>query len=166
MTYTKSVHDYRGAGRFLLVLCILSTSLVSCKRWTERGAKGLGLLPGAPTTGVAYSTTRPANPFRQYAPGLMARTLYSVASGAGYRIEVWDLMVGPGRTADSVSLPGGFVSEVRYGGGILAVGGKTQEIRLGATFSISEGSAFRLENRSDLPLVLRGHLFTAHQPKR
>jgi hypothetical protein len=151
--------------KLLFVLFILLSPLVGCKQWTERGAKGVGVLPGAPTTGAKYSTTAPVNPFHQYAPGLMARTLYSAPSGAGYRVEVWDLMVGPGRTADSVSLPGGAVFEVRNGSGVLRTGVKPQDITLGATFSISEGSAFRLENRSDLPLVMRVHLFTTHQPK-
>lgn len=101
------------SNKVLLLFCCIAIAAASCKRWTERGAKGIGLLPGAPARDASSSLARPANPFTRYAPGLLARPLYRAAPGDGYRLEVWDFLVGPGRSTDSVSLPGAAVFEAR-----------------------------------------------------
>jgi hypothetical protein len=94
--------------------------------------------------------------FRQYGPGLLARVNYQTDSPSGYRIELWDLLVGPAKTSEPVKLPGGAVVEVRSGSGRALVDGQAREITGGATFVVHQGSSLALTNsRDDLALALR-----------
>jgi mannose-6-phosphate isomerase-like protein (cupin superfamily) len=151
--------------RIVSHLLIVST-VIGCKRWTERGAKGVGLLPPPPAAGLTYSSARTDNPHKQYAHGLWTRVLYRTATDRGYRVEVWDLIVGPRASTDSVQLPGAAVLQVRNGAGVLSVDARPQNIALGEVIAVSEGIAFRLENHSDLPLEIRVEVFTMHEVGR
>lgn len=144
-----------------VVLLLLFTSLltVSCKRWTQRGAKGTGLLPKAPAGETKFSSYRPKNPYTALTAGMMTRTLFSTSSRNGYHVEVRDLIVGPGQHSKSVALPGAAVFEVRSGNGVMTAGESKQELKLGTTFSLAEGERFSIENKSDSPLAMRVYLF-------
>jgi quercetin dioxygenase-like cupin family protein len=131
----------------------------ACKNWSERGAKGVGLLPKAAAGENKFSDYQPQRPYSQLAADVLTRTLYEASSGNGYRIEVRDLLVAPKKHSASTSLPGSAVCQVLSGAGVLTVGEKQQELKLGATFTIPPGEAFALENKSDFPLVIRLNLF-------
>src|SRR5262245_22441390 len=91
--------------------------------------------------------------FHQYGPGLLARINYQADSADGYRIALWDLLVGPGKSSEPVKLPGGSVVEVRSGSGRALIDGQAQRITSGATFVVHEGSSLALANdRDDLAL--------------
>src|SRR5229473_5249580 len=84
----------------------------------------------------APARQEPRGILRQYAPGLLVRTSYVAESSAAYRVEIWDLVVGPGKTSAAVKLPGGAVLEVRAGSGTVVIQGKRREFRPGAVFTI------------------------------
>ena len=103
--------------------------------------------------------------FRQYAPGLLARVNYQADATGRYRVAIWDLLVGPGRTSEPVNLPGGAVVEVRSGSGRAVIDGQAREITGGATFVVNEGSSLALANgHDDLALALRVTLISAVAP--
>ena len=86
------------------------------------------------------------NLFKQYAPALLTRTVYVAPADAPYHVEMWDLLVGPRRKTDAVSLPGSAVLEVRSGAGLVTIDGKPHALRMGSTFAINEGSQFAIDN--------------------
>ena len=102
------------------------------------------------------SETEPLQPLREFAPGLMARTLYVAESNDPYRIEVWDLLVGPGKKTSAVSLPGAAVIEIRSGRGVLTIAGKAGDVAQGAVISVNDGDQLAIENRApDVGLIMR-----------
>ncbi len=173
------VNATSSLARWLLVLLVVS-GLVGCsvnwsalrrnaarsanqltRFWTERGPRGVGLLPKAAPGEKNFSQYQPRQPYSQLNPGIMTRTLFEVATSNGYRVEVRDVLVGPRQRTERVSLPGAAVFEIRSGGGILTVNGKRQELSPGSTLSLSEGQAFSIENNSDAPITIRVYLIIA-----
>ena len=109
--------------------------------------------------GAAQATRRqiPSTPaYQQLVPGLLARTRFVAPATAERRVELWDLLVGPGKRSAPVTLPGGAVLEVRGGSGRITIGDKHQELRTGTTLSVADGTSFQLANaRNDLGLSIR-----------
>ena len=94
--------------------------------------------------------------FHQLARGILARTLLVADSSGDYRIELWDLLVGPGQRSDAMALPGGAVLEVRAGSGRIELDRAARELRPGTTLAVREGSKVALTNtRQDLGLSIR-----------
>ncbi len=151
-----------GPGKqavFVILSCFLS--ITGCKNWSQRGAKGIGLLPKASPGETKFSSYRPENPYGKLASGIATRTLFVASSATGYRVEVRDLLVGPGKSTEAVSLPGAAIFEVRSGSGVMTVGGKQRELRLGSTFALSEGESFSIENKGTDAIAMRVHLLGA-----
>lgn len=149
-----SANDGRSVCIVILGGVLLATSAAGCQ-----SRPGVGPLPGPPAGDVTFSKSQPANPFTSITPGLFARTVYSADSGAGYRVEVRDLLVGPGQKA-SGSLPGAAVLEIRSGAGTMTVAGRTQELRTGSTLSLPDGQAFAIQNTGAGALTIRVHLLS------
>ncbi len=108
----------------------------------------------------AAQATQPQVPskesYKQLVPGLLARTRFVAPATADRRVELWDLLVGPGQRSAPATLPGGAVLEVRGGSGRITIADKDQELRTGATLSVADGTSFRLVNaRNDLGLSIR-----------
>ena len=143
-------------GSFALVLTLLLQT--ACGGMYQTGADGTGLLPGPPAGELKPSKYQPENPYLQLAPGLLTRTLFEAASGTGYRVEVRDLLVGPGQRTSNLSLSGAAVFEVRSGSAVITTAGKPQEVRMGSAFALSEGASFMIENKADSPFTMRVHL--------
>jgi len=110
----------------------------------------------------AQRTTKPpASTFHQYATGLLARTTYAADSTGPYRVEIWDLVVGPGMRSAPAALPGGAVFEVRAGSGQIEIERKRQELAQGAAVAVAQGVHFSLVNgRKDLQLAIRAVVIT------
>lgn len=134
---------------------LLAAAVIGCQ-----SRAGVGPLPGPEAGPITFSRTQPANAFTSLAPGILTRTVYSAGSGAGYRVEVRDLLVGPGQKASAVSLPGGAVIEVRSGQGVITVAGQRRELRIGATLTLSQDQAFDVENTGGGGLAIRVHLLS------
>ncbi len=103
----------------------------------------------APPVLAQATDSTPASQFRQFAPGILARTAYVVTASGPYRVELWDLLVGPGRQSEAEMLKGGAVFEVRAGSGRIELDGKSQELRPGMTFAVPQGVRFAIHNRRD-----------------
>lgn len=104
--------------------------------------------------------------FHQYAEGLLVRPVFASDSAGAYRVEVWDLLVGPGMRSAEVRLPGGAVCEVRAGSGVLRrEGGRDLQLAPGATFTLSEGARFVVANgRDDLGLSIHAVIVSRREP--
>ncbi len=114
---------------------------------------------------VTPAPARREEMFRQYAPGLLARVNYEADATGRYRVALWDLLVGPGKTSEPANLPGGAVVEVRSGNGRAVIDGNAREITGGSTFVVNEGSSLALANGSaDLALALRVTLISFGAP--
>jgi hypothetical protein len=148
--------------RFLFFLLIpLLSLLAGCNAWTQRGAKGLGLLPKAVPGEQHFSDYQPKNPYVELGQGILYRKLFESAGPAGLNIEVRDLLVGPRQQTSEVTLPGAAVCEMRSGSGTLTSDHHTQDLGYGATFMLPEGSTFAISNKSDNPISIRVHLIRA-----
>jgi quercetin dioxygenase-like cupin family protein len=108
----------------------------------------------------------PSTPtYRQLVPGLLARTRFVADATSNRRVELWDLLAGPGMRSAAATLPGSAVLEVRGGSGRIILGGKEQELRAGATLSIPDGTSFQLVNaRNDLGLSIRATVIVGKRP--
>ena len=138
--------------RFLIVGIALPAALLACAPREENVV--------APQTATPTTTPTPAidraqlapdaqqNPFKQFAPGLMARTIYKADGTGDLDVEIWEMLVGPGKKSEPAKLPGAGVAEVRSGTGVATVGEKREELKSGTGFSIPEGATFQLENSS------------------
>ena len=141
--------------RNILVTGMISVALAvaGCDAYTQRGAKGIGLLPKPPDAGQHLSGYEPANPYTQLAQGVLSRKTYEVTSGPrGIPVEVDDYLVGPHQHAAAVTLPGALVLEVRLGEGIAKFNGNEEKLQSGTTLSIPAGAAIEFENRGETPL--------------
>lgn len=119
-----------------------------------------GQRPSTPP--AALSNYSPQQPYKQFAPGLLAQTVYVAEPSGRYAVEVWDLTVGPGKKSEAATLPGAAIFEIRSGAGTVAVAGRSREVRIGATFSLGEGESFTVANRSpEEALMIRATIVRA-----
>ena len=145
----------------LATIACAALTLIGCKSLSERGAKGIGLLPKPADAGQKLSSYQPKNPYTQLAPGLMSRKLYETPGPKRTHLEVNDLLVGPRQHSASVTLDGTAVVEVKSGEGLVRLDGKEQKLQLGTTFTIPQGASFVLENDSEVPLAMQVYLIRA-----
>lgn len=159
---------YRSSRAFsaALVFIITLAAFSACQRPDSDPA---ATASPTPTVTPFFDQTQtaphePQNPYQQYAPGLLARTVYKAEPTERFAVEMWDLLVGPGKKSEAASLPGGAVFEVRSGTGVITVGGQRRDIKIGATFNVDEGASFQLENsETDNSLSIRVVLI--HSPR-
>ncbi|HEV2964658.1 MAG TPA: hypothetical protein VG649_22710 [Candidatus Angelobacter sp.] len=147
----------RGPGSTLLLFVVLiaATSQTGCKSWSERGAKGVGLLPQASPNETQFSSYQPAHPYQQLTTGLLGRKLHATPPEAGMPIEVNDFLVGPNQKTADYTLPSLAIFEIRTGTGQLKVGGQARKIATGMTFEVAAGQPFTIENESEVPIGIR-----------
>lgn len=98
----------------------------------------------------------PTEMLTQYAPGVLAKTSFRATTRDALAIEIWDLVVGPGKRSERFLLPGGAVLEVKSGRGSVDVAGKSNDVRLGSVISVAERDSLALTNNDpEASLVLR-----------
>ncbi len=136
----------------------------SSREFAEKTMGGsAGLLPGPPAVGeIRFSQYQPETESQELTTGLLSQTAFDTAGetaaaapAQSYRVEVRNLLVGPGKSTAEATLPGAAVFEVRSGNGTVTIGSASQEITTGSTFAVSEGESFRLTNSSEMGLALR-----------
>src|SRR5947209_4045022 len=79
---------------------------------------------------ASYGQAESPELFQQRVPGLLGRTLFKTDVGA-LKIEVIDLLVGPEKTSEPISLNGGALLDVQAGEAILTINGTVQPIKPG-----------------------------------
>ena len=139
------------------VLATLMVLQAGCHKEPER--QTTQLLEEARAGETNFSSYAPQNPYAEAGTHLLARTILETPGPDGIRIELRDLFVTPGSTADKVSLPGAAVLEVLEGEGKIITGEKSQELSQGVSVSLAQGAACSLESRGITPLVLRARIF-------
>jgi hypothetical protein len=117
------------------------------------------LLAEARSGETNFSPSTAKNPYKEVATNLLSRTIFETTGPNGIKIEVRDLFIPPGKTAEKVSLPGPAILEVLSGDGKMTSGEKPQELRIGMTLTVAQEATFSLESRDIEPLVLRAHVF-------
>ena len=135
--------------------------MAGCQSWEQRGPKGRGLLAKAADDEKGFSSFQPANPYAQMAPGLLSRTVFEAPGPPGTHIEVRDLLIGPGKRADNIQLPGAQVADVRAGSGAVTIDGQRQEIKAGSTFAIPDGKTIAVENTASEAIQIRVYIIRA-----
>jgi quercetin dioxygenase-like cupin family protein len=138
----------------------LATSVVllaGCHKAPER--QTTQLLAEARAGETNFSSYAPKNPYVEAGNNLLMRTVLDTPGPDGIRIELRDLFVTPGSTADKVSLPGTAVLEVLSGEGKITTGEKSQELSQGVSVSLAQGATCSLESRGITPLVVRARIF-------
>ncbi len=137
--------------------------LVSCRTQSVLPESTITPTPTPPIDRSQLAPDTQQNPFRQYAPGLLARTIYKAEPGGDFEVEIWELLIGPGKKSEAAKFPGGAVFETRAGDGVLTTAGKRREIKTGTSLSIEEGETFQIENTSpDEAVSIRMVLIRGH----
>jgi hypothetical protein len=153
------------ARRLVVLVGFVVAAALSSLQGQQPTPQAPATQPPAAQPPVTQPPTQAEGMFRQYAPGLLARVNYQADAPGQYRVALWDLLVGPGKTADAVKLPGAAVVEVRSGSGRAVIDSKARDITGGATFAVDEGSSLALANgSSELALALRVTLISARTP--
>jgi len=151
----KFHHRRRTAVFVCSVFCCL---VLASGCGNDQAAEKTPLLPDAAPNDKNFSPYEPRNAYAEVTKGLLSRTVFEAAGPPGTRIEIRDLLVGPGQNTESVSLPGAAALDVRSGSGTIVRGGQSQEFRTGATLGISEGESFVIQNKADIPIMVRVNL--------
>lgn len=128
-----------------------------CRSETEQGETPL--LAEARPDETNFSPFTAKNPYKEVTTNLLSRTIFETTGPNGIKIEVRDLFIPPGKTAEKISLPGPTILEVLSGDGKMTSGEKSQELRIGMTLAVAQDARFSLESREIEPLVLRARVF-------
>jgi hypothetical protein len=146
---------------FTYAVAALAAGILFC----QSGCRGeseqdeTALLAEARPDETNFSPSIAKNPYKEVATNLLSRTTFETTGPNGIKIEIRDLFIPPGKTAEKVSLPGPALLEVLSGDGKMTNGEKSQELRIGMTVAVAQDAAFSLESRDIEPLVLRAHVF-------
>jgi quercetin dioxygenase-like cupin family protein len=140
-----------------VALATLAGLHAGCQKEPER--QTTQLLAEARAGENNFSSYAPKNPYKEAEKNLLTRTVFETPGPEGTRIELRDLFVTPGSTAEKVSLPGTAVLEVLGGEGKITTGEKSQELSQGTSVSLAQNATFSLESRGITPLVLRARIF-------
>jgi hypothetical protein len=107
------------------------------------------------------SSTGSVPNYQPLVPGLLARTRFSVAETSGRRVQLLDLLVGPGKRSSRTSFEGPAVLELRAGDAVLTIGDRQQRISSGATVHIPARVGIEITNlRGDLDVSMRATVVT------
>ncbi len=157
--------SHRKKARFSIVAMALPAAFLVCACRNQNIVTPVAAVP-TPTPAIDRTQLAPEaqqNPFKQYAPGLLARTIYKAEQTGDLDVEIWELLVGPGKKSEAAKVPGAAVAEVRSGTGVVTIGEKRRDIKSGTGFSIDDGEAFQLESSSqEEGLALRLVLIRSH----
>ena len=149
--------------RVAAVLLAAALSVVGCDVVSDMTGddETVPPLPPPDPAQVSYSSYQPQQPYAEFAPGVLTRSRYETDSGNGYRVEIWDMLVGPRQESGLISLPGGAVVTISSGQPAIAIDGKAAVAAAGTALNLSEGQTFTISNASDDPVTLRVYLFSA-----
>jgi hypothetical protein len=148
----------KGGAAFLLLLLSITISAPDVLSENEpivHGGGGDPIVVDLAARERNIAATPPG--YKLFVEGLYVRNVVAAApEKAGYAVEVWGLLIGPGVQTSLVTLPGAAVLLVRSGQVLLLAGDRKMELGLGASALVPEGTGARFINRdSARPVVLR-----------
>lgn len=95
--------------------------------------------------GASLAQTDTPNTYQEMAPGLLARTVFKADAGKT-AVEIIDLLVGPGQSAEPIVMSGGALLDVQAGSATLVVDGKSQTVQPGAVVSLARDQRVAIDN--------------------
>ncbi len=101
--------------------------------------------------------------YHEYVEGLYVLELFrTVSRDESFEIDVWNLLVGPGKETGEFELPGTAVLLLRAGSAQVVVDGQSKsDLEMGATLVVPEKTRIRITNRAgDRPVNVRATLFS------
>lgn len=101
-----------------------------------------GISPG---TGVA--TPQPTLTYQPIAPGMLARTLFATTQTGPVAVEIVDILVGPGQTAQLPAMQFAALLNIEAGAALLSLDGKAVAAKLGGVISVNQGQSIAVDNR-------------------
>ena len=149
----QRIFNLSPVAAFALLVCLQS----GCQSEPER--QSTPLLEEAKQGETNFSPYAPKNPYKEAGKNLLTRTVLETEGPGGVKIELRDLFVVPGTTAEKVSLPGPAILEVLSGEGKITTGEKSQDLASGATVTLAQDASCVLESRGITPLILRARVF-------
>jgi hypothetical protein len=109
--------------------------------------------PRAPSPDLTYQTL---------APNLLARTLFSGSGTGPVAVEIDDIVVGPGQTAQLATQGFAALIEVQAGSARVTLDGKPVEPQSGGVFSVPEGRSIEIDNSGETrPFLARAYKLSA-----
>jgi hypothetical protein len=125
-----------------------------------RGGAGI---PVVEVPGAREQNLKTDSLYEKYAEGLYVQELFNtVSADKSFQINVWNLLVGPGKKTNDFGLPGAAVLLVRAGSAQIVVGGvQGNDLEMGAALVVPEETPIRITNRDpESPVLTRATLFS------
>jgi len=107
---------------------------------------------------AARAAPLPEGPnYEKYAEGLYARRVFrTVNPTEEYSVEVWALLIGPGKKTAEVTFPGAATLLVRSGRAVITTRDAKRELGLGASLLVPEGQKVSIVNLdAERPVSIR-----------
>ncbi len=149
--------------RFVATSAVVGV-LASAAVWAQppRELRGGDTTPPVAADTPRDDVLREGPKYEKYAEGLYARRVYrTVHPTAGYVVEVWGLLIGPGKKTEGVTLPGVATLLVRSGRAAVAIGDSRHTLGLGSSLLLSAGQKVSIVNLdADRPVSIRAVIIT------
>ena len=84
--------------------------------------------------------------FREMVPGLLGRTLFKAEAGTS-AIEIMDILVGPEKLSEPISLNGGALLDVQGGEAAVIIDGRARRVKAGEVISMAQNQTVAIDNR-------------------
>lgn len=103
--------------------------------------------------------------YEKYADGLYVRRVFQTVNPTEeYSVEVWALLIGPGKKTAEVTFPGAATLLVRSGRAAITTGDAKRELGLGASLLVPEGQKVSIVNLdAERPISIRAVIMTGLQ---
>jgi hypothetical protein len=128
-----------------------------------------GAFAAPPAEASATSPTKdathvpsPSLTFQALAPNLLARTLFSNSDAGPIGVEIVDIVVGPGQTAQLATAGFAALIDVQAGSARVSIGGKLAELQPNGIFNVAEGQGVEIDNSGGTrPFLARAYKLSA-----
>jgi hypothetical protein len=110
----------------------------------------VGRTPAVPPTETP-ATVAPASrlDYAQIAPGLLARSLFTTKEAGPLTVEIVDILVAPGTSAQLPAAQFAALLEIEAGAPLLALDGKPVALDSGKLLGIDQGRSLTIDNRQE-----------------
>src|SRR5712691_7724987 len=85
--------------------------------------------------------------YEPIAPGMLARTLFATTQTGPITVEMVDILVGPGQTAQLPAMQFAALLDIEAGTALLSLDGKAVAAKLGSVISVNQGQSIGVDNR-------------------
>lgn len=110
----------------------------------------------------AVRAQSPSLAYQATAPDLVARTLFSSSDAGPISVEIDDIVVGPGQTAQLSTENSAALIAVEAGSARVTIDGKPAEPQSSGIFNVAEGQRIEIDNSGETrPFLARTYKFSA-----